>query len=206
MGNIEQLQPGDVITFGTHDSSGTCCTEPWLRSNPQGGLPPLCRYLLQQFGDELGCMVAQSEEDNVTIVTIVRPDEQDEYASEEEGHQPKFTCIEDAKLGERVAMIFQSYASGKQGNVSMFLRKPDLTTFVEDALHIKGTRALTEEAHHSIEAAYEEILELQVDMGSNYYHGITLEYFQVFLSAVVNILGWSLGILLNQLLEWQAGW
>merc|ERR1712203_1351588 len=71
--NIEQLQPGDVITFGTHDSSGTCCTEPWLRSNPQGGLPPLCRDILQQFGDELGCMVAQSEEDNVTIVTIVRP-------------------------------------------------------------------------------------------------------------------------------------
>jgi len=201
--DIERLQPGDVLSFGTRDSSGTSCTQPWLRSNPQGGLPPLCRHLLHRFGNELGCMVAESGEGNGTIVTIIRPDEQLDFIPKDDQDE-KREQIQDANLLERVGMIFHRYATGKQGRTLMFLRKPDLTHFIEDALHMKGIRALTEDAHFSIEAVFEEILELQVDMGSSYYHGITPEYFQVFLSEVVNILGWSLSALVGQLLEWQV--
>lgn len=205
-GDIERLRPGDIITFGTRDSSGTSRTEPWLRSAPQHGLPPICRQLLDQFGNELGCMVSESKECDVTIVTIIRPADEHVFVSEDEGDVIKITDVEDANLQERVGMVFQQYASGKQGRTCLLLRKPDLTIFVEEVLHIKRIRSLTEEARLNIEDVYEEILELQVDMGSSYYHGITMEYFQVFLSEVVNILGWSLGATVKQLLEWQACW
>jgi len=130
-------------------------------------------------------------------VTMVKPDvqvnemQQDEVAVD----------LEELSLQERADILFRRYATGRQGKTKMFLRKPDLQVFVADALRLRQ-RVLTEEAWDLIERIYERTLELQVDMGCSQNHGIISEYFHVFASEAVNILGLTLGTLVKELQSW----
>jgi len=100
------------------------------------------------------------------------------------------------ELRERV---FYTVATGVQGR-NKFLRKIDLNNFLRSTC--------TKQKHDldivldAVAHIYDDTLELQCDMGARIYHGITLDYFQVFLTKVSKALGMSLMALLMALLDW----
>mmetsp|Transcript_22815 Transcript_22815/g.52169 ORF Transcript_22815/g.52169 Transcript_22815/m.52169 type:complete len:1243 (-) Transcript_22815:283-4011(-) len=125
-------------------------------------------------------------------------------------------CINSSTAQAKIQRLFEMYASGTRGGVKVFLRTPDLKRFMEDAhrmhqwkhrMHQKYRRIhastnehlqqFEEEAHD----LFEQTLELQEDMGTRILHGITYDYFQVFVGKSANILGWCMPGFLKAMLE-----
>jgi len=122
-----------------------------------------------------------------------------------------------ATVEQQVAVVFNEYAGGHRGDNSVFLRKGDLRRFFDDAKQCgarrrAATRRTTNLARTKLAAAaiaglereFDNIVELQVDLGCRVSHGITRDYFQVFLSKAACELGWSLVSLLLLLLDEQS--
>jgi len=108
-------------------------------------------------------------------------------------------------IRQKVAQLFGMYSSGKQGEKRFFLRKIDLTRFVQDAARVSPRAHILQGCLDAIlrdcERVFDETLELQIDLGCRKRYGLTMEYFQVFLSKASYILGWSMVSLLFALLE-----
>lgn len=107
------------------------------------------------------------------------------------------------EIKQRVAEVFERYASGRQNRDKVFLRKPDLQRYAEDARRVNrdSHRIDLLDVMPELEEMYDEILELQIDMGSKVTHGLSLDFFQVFLSKSAHLFGWSLISMLCSLLE-----
>jgi len=107
------------------------------------------------------------------------------------------------EIKQRVAEVFERYASGRQNRDKVFLRKPDLQRYAEDARRVNrdSHRIDLLDVMPELEEMYDEILELQIDMGSKVTHGLSLDFFQVFLSKSAHLFGWSLISMMFSLLE-----
>merc|ERR1711933_671403 len=96
-------------------------------------------------------------------------------------------------------LVFGRCASGGSGSHA-FLRKNDLNHFIQDASPKRGLDANTIQS--LVENLFDETLELQIDMGSRFHHGIVYDYFQVFLTKVAGLLNMTVMCFLKSLLEW----
>mmetsp|Transcript_38652 Transcript_38652/g.90835 ORF Transcript_38652/g.90835 Transcript_38652/m.90835 type:complete len:295 (-) Transcript_38652:67-951(-) len=139
----------------------------------------------------------------------------EEVEEEEEEDEHNF-CINSKTAQLKLTRLFEIYSSGTRGGVRVFLRKPDLQRFMEDArkmhqwkhrLHQKHRRIHASTNNHlsqfeeMAEELFDQTLELQEDLGTRISHGITYDFFQVFVGRSANILGWCLPGFLRAMLE-----
>lgn len=96
----------------------------------------------------------------------------------------------------RALEVFILCATGIQGN-HRFLRRPDLNGFLESLCAYQ--RQETGKVREAVHLIFDDTLELQVDMGTRAIHGITQDYFQVFLTKISNLLGMSIMAMLREL-------
>lgn len=108
--------------------------------------------------------------------------------------------------------VFTSFASGTQEGQAVFLRKVDLHNFVDEAhkahARKKGAKvdaqrraSMVHRCLKAVDEVFDDTYELQKDIGSKVRHGLCLEFFQVFLTKVAEVQGWSLISLLFAILN-----
>lgn len=105
-----------------------------------------------------------------------------------------------------VARVFQQYASGRWIGQTLFLRYGDLKGFAEDLKYV--TPNVDTKLYRftgMFEYVFEDTLQLQIDMGVRGRHGLTLEWFQIFLQKIILRLGMEFVPVLFRLLE-DADW
>lgn len=105
-----------------------------------------------------------------------------------------------------VARVFQQYASGRWIGQTLFLRYGDLKGFAEDLKYV--TPNVDTKLYRftgMFEYVFEDTLQLQIDMGVRVRHGLTLEWFQIFLQKIILRLGMEFVPVLFRLLE-DADW
>eukprot|EP00435_Cladocopium_sp_Y103_P040190 s622_g10.t2 len=105
-----------------------------------------------------------------------------------------------------VARVFQQYASGRWIGQALFLRYGDLKGFAEDLKYV--TPNVDTKLYRftgMFEYVFEDTLQLQIDMGVRVRHGLTLEWFQIFLQKIILRLGMEFVPVLFRLLE-DADW
>mmetsp|Transcript_20010 Transcript_20010/g.56498 ORF Transcript_20010/g.56498 Transcript_20010/m.56498 type:complete len:382 (+) Transcript_20010:278-1423(+) len=186
---IRELRPGAVHTF----AAGDWCPE----HAPGEGLHALARHVVHLETNAEGISSSDAEDSQGRkVVNVMGQRVQDVYSP-----MPICTELDEEGIKENVRKLFGVYASGTQGRANIFLRKPDLNRLVSDSA-AQRNRSIDKVVMEDIEQVYDETLELQVDMGSRVHRGITLEYFQVFMTKSATLLGWSLSSLLMALLEW----
>jgi hypothetical protein len=200
-GSAGALQVGNLAAFKqlVHEqlaslTVGESCT---YKQEDDGNMPihmQIIREVVNEFGKEMHHEEVVSK--GLPVIKVARPAKapvQDEDVRDMDADA-------DA-LKEKVAQVFKQYATGHSHRDTCFLRKPDLQQFAEDAACCHRGRNVLLETMPSLEDIYDDILELQVDMGSRVSNGLTLDFFQVFLSRSSGLFGWTLITLLYKLLE-----
>lgn len=127
------------------------------------------------------------------------PDDDDESDSDSDYG---FEHVKSEHIGDsraRVEAVFKRYATTSPKNdILIFLKKPGLGKFIEDALEIQREKHIeTEHAEivkEDLDAIFDDTVQLQLDMGMGCHqrNGLTLEFFQVFFSKAQAKLGWKL--------------
>eukprot|EP00928_Gymnodinium_smaydae_P008952 TRINITY_DN13303_c0_g1_i2.p1 TRINITY_DN13303_c0_g1~~TRINITY_DN13303_c0_g1_i2.p1 ORF type:complete len:304 (+),score=41.42 TRINITY_DN13303_c0_g1_i2:700-1611(+) len=153
---------------------------------------PLGREIVMRVARECGCDHLADE--GATRMTVTRPDEK--VVKEPVIFTISTDGLTDAKMRE---MVFDGWASGRSGRVK-YLRKPDLNRYIRYAAPRQNLDA--DSVQEQCDEIFDDTLELQVDMGSRIIHGITIDYFNVFLTKVAGMLHVTLMVLLKSLLEW----
>jgi len=168
------------------------------------GLSPIQQHVAHQVADQLGLASRDLRSHKVPAVSIKKPKG---YGQQQPGGI-EAPAAEPEDMEQKIDALFEDFATGKNGvpPATFFLRKPDLFKFIEHAVATGAPRAArwksgTETLIAEIEQVYDDTLELQIDMSSRLRHGITREYFQVFLGKAANVLGWSLVSLLFAMLD-----
>jgi hypothetical protein len=136
--------------------------------------------------------------DNLMIF-VTKEDDRRHSAADDDLHAGFF-----GKPDPEVDQTFQEYASGDHHGMLVFCRKADLQNLAR-SLHAmemaQNRHEKVQDLLSHIDRIYEDMLELQIDFGVHTNHGLTLEYFNVFLQKVANSLGWSLATVLKDLLN-----
>lgn len=202
------LRPGGSVQYGPGPveetaRGGDCAMLSFLGP----GLPPLVRSVVRQAADEVpGYFEAsESNEDGAAVIAVAMralPEADDAGDIETSNLSVSGTLTED-DTKEKVSRIFGVYATGTSLRTPI-LRKTDLGKFMKDveALNLRAKRSRKMEVtFENVETIFDDVLELQVDMGSRIHHGLTLEFFQVFLSKASQLYGWTLVNLLTSLLS-----
>lgn len=196
--DCEALSEGATHIYGpgsTPDSSGSAETP------DDRELHPLERCVVRDVGDGLSLKVLESAgEGGAKLMSVLKP-AQVSSLDDSAKDQEKDESIEDT-MRQHLREVFDRYATGRDS----LLRKPDLVRFIEDSCRARfGNKNDYDGYLAQVEETYEEVLELQVDLGSRFHHGITLDYFQVFMSKAAHAFGASLLGLLRSLLDfWGA--
>jgi hypothetical protein len=213
-GNDAYLSVGNLSQFEEHvrqriDNMPHLDFEVFSSGSPCGKLvkaatlPPLARMVLHTVAAARpGCVSSDVRDGGAGFavkVLYVAPDFDSPCA---DGGKTAASFEDDVeRVTQQVTKLFASHASGHQGRVKIFLKKPDIFDFAKAAAKLRN-RKLEPIQLEKIENIYDDTLELQVDIGSRVTKGITCEYFQVFLTKSAQVLGWSLGGLLMTLLRW----
>eukprot|EP00746_Dinoflagellata_sp_MGD_P166556 gnl/MRDRNA2_/MRDRNA2_96530_c0_seq1.p1 gnl/MRDRNA2_/MRDRNA2_96530_c0~~gnl/MRDRNA2_/MRDRNA2_96530_c0_seq1.p1 ORF type:complete len:1719 (-),score=343.09 gnl/MRDRNA2_/MRDRNA2_96530_c0_seq1:149-5305(-) len=121
-------------------------------------------------------------------------------SDDQEGRRP------DGSTGQSEAQSqlpdkFKAFATGSQFGIPLFMRTPDLTGILKRLMEKRtpeSARRIGLDPEGFLRA-FDETLELQIDMGSRATVGINAEYFPVFLQIAAERLGWGPVSLLNQL-------
>lgn len=207
----DQLSVGNLSSFAAHvrhvleelDSSSLhtfVADERCPERVPGEGLPALARRIVRTLAEAAGDSASESEDENgAKVVNVLGGGG---LRSPMAFPVAKPLELDEEGIKENVRRLFGVYATGTQGR-NTFLRKPDLYRLTDDAAAQRNQK-VEKDAMEDIETVYDETLELQVDMGSRVHRGITVDYFQVFLTKVSTLLGWSLSSLLMALLEWYS--
>jgi len=178
---------------------------PGHRENLGARLSRLERSVLQQLATDMGFQSSEREDGRGGSIVGVQSLAQNKPAVEE---YVSYTVDQD-EVRQKVAKLFSLYSSGKQGEKKFFLRKIDLTRFVQDAAQVSPRAHILQGCLDAIltecEHVFDETLELQIDLGCRKRYGLVQEYFQVFLSKASYILGWSMVSLLFALLQLFEG-
>eukprot|EP00927_Polykrikos_kofoidii_P044054 TRINITY_DN38130_c0_g2_i1.p1 TRINITY_DN38130_c0_g2~~TRINITY_DN38130_c0_g2_i1.p1 ORF type:complete len:317 (+),score=68.28 TRINITY_DN38130_c0_g2_i1:39-953(+) len=187
---LSALQPGEEASFGpccgvTDGSSDTTDS-----STPGGDPSPFVLRIVHSVAEEFGLPVVGDIQDGARIVTVKCP------GSQKQEDEVVENDVEES-VEERIDKLFNVYAQCIHGKVKL-LRRPNLLQFVEDACRLRNKKT-PDEVMEDIERVFDDTLELSVDMGSRQVHGLTREYFQIFLQKSVRYLGWSLLGLLTAL-------
>lgn len=197
---LAELEPGANNTY-----SAVTCAEVCLGT---GALPPLVRQVLFGVAADMGLAATGLVEEGERSVKIERRAERGESAeraerAEQADQEPVSQSgvhDEEGRLQMLLDKLFEVYASKKNG-VS-FIRKSELHKFVNDACKLRNKRQLkASEIMADIEGVYDDTLELSVDMGSRQLHGLTRDYFRVFITKAVRVFGWTMVNFLRALLE-----
>ena len=101
-----------------------------------------------------------------------------------------------------IPRVFGRYASGNWRGKALFLRYGDVKTFAEDLKYVTpnvDTRLYRFTG--MFEYLFEDTLQLQIDMGVRVGHGLTIEWFQIFLQKVIARLGKQFVPVLFRLLD-----
>lgn len=101
-----------------------------------------------------------------------------------------------------IARVFQQYASGRWIGQALFLRYGDLKGFAEDLKYV--TPNVDTKLYRftgMFEYVFEDTLQLQIDMGVRVRHGLTFDWFQIFLQKIILRLGIQFVPVLFQLLD-----
>lgn len=186
---LEKLEPGEEEVMG-----------PGKHGLAPGRLPLLARGMMHGAAGHAGLTPLDTEDaDGMPVVSVKRP----ELVVEEggEGADEQLDLWDEDTVKQYVTDVFNHYASGKQCGQNIFLRRPDVTRFVQDSCRLRA-KCVPQDFIEDVECVFDDTLELSVDMGSRYHHGLTIDYFQVFLSKSASIMGWSLVSLLRRLLMW----
>lgn len=172
-------------------------------------LSPLAMDLVHKIVDELQESLAltsatSSDKEGRTILTISKDKAGGVRETDNPAEEVKSNVhLDTDSIKQKVEVLFKSYATGKKGSNNVFLRKPDLDRFAHDAFssHNEKSRMDLLSILDELESIYDDILQLQIDIGTRVGHGLVLDYFQVFLSKAAGVFGWSLISLLFVLLE-----
>lgn len=202
------LRPGGSVRYGpgpveATERGGDCA----MLSFHGPGLPALVRNIVRQVADEApaGLEVTESSEGGAAVIAVAMraPPEADDAGDAETPSLPVSGTLTEGDVKEKTARIFGVYATGISLKTTV-LRKTDLGKFMKDVEELnhrtKRTRKM-EVTFDDVETIFDDTLELQVDMGSRLTHGLTLEFFQVFLSKASQLYGWTLLNLLVSLLS-----
>jgi len=100
----------------------------------------------------------------------------------------------------KINKVFKAYATGSQNGIQIFLRFPDLKSFVEDLGDVVAQRNF-KKMFKALESVFDDTLQLQIDMGIRTSRGLTLEFFKVFIEKAAGKVGWGLVALLLALLD-----
>lgn len=209
---LDGLRPPDSVRYGPGPVEATARGGDCAMLSLHGpGLPALVRSVLRQVVDETPADLEASESvegARWTVIAFLRraPLEADDAGDVEIQSLPVVAptgTLSDEAIKEKCTRIFGIYATGNSLK-NTILRKTDLGKFMRDVEELnhrtKRTRKM-EVTFESVETIFDDTLELQVDMGSRFTHGLTLEFFQVFLSKASQLYGWTLVNLLVSLLN-----
>jgi len=204
------LRPRDSVQYGPGPVEATArggdCA---MLSFVGPGLPALVLSVVRQAADRLPDFEAsESSEGGAPSIAVARRAAPE--ASEADGASDAEATgllvsgtLTDGDVNEKAARIFKAYAAGTSLKTTI-LRKTDLGKFMKDVetvtLKTKRTRKM-EVTFENVEIIFDDTLELQVDMGSRFTYGLTLEFFRVFLSKASQLYGWTLVNLLTALLS-----
>jgi hypothetical protein len=99
-------------------------------------------------------------------------------------------------IKETLDQVFCRYSSGKHE----LLRRSDVHVFLKDACAARGIQANDKLPFvAAVEDVFDDTLELQVDMGSQFHQGLVKEFFQVFMVKAAASFGASLSGFLSSL-------
>lgn len=151
-------------------------------------------HLIEEVEGKQGAVALVASGDQVPSLT--------RGGGDDESHN--VTTNEDELIKLQVEKLFNLYTSVKRGSSLRILRKSDLIRFIEDVnavqwLHRRNR--IVERFELIAENLFDEVLELQVDMGSGIRYGIVLEFFHVFIGRAAARLSWSQVSFLMAVLE-----
>jgi len=176
---LEALQPGDSKKYESPDR---------MESDK-----------IQKVATNLALQVTRSREG----MTVKRPAlAREVLRSDEEPAESESGGVE----LERVAEVFDHYATGYSNGEKVFLRFPDLRKFAEDMqdIHPKRKHEALMRLLGPLEGVFDDTLQLQIDIRHGTRRGLSLRYFHVFLQKASKVGGWSIMRLLFGLLEEES--
>jgi hypothetical protein len=202
--DLESLGSGEQARYGPGHVEDTGAGDGAMLSFHGPGLPQLALKIVHQAVGERGGGLRATDgkqKGGAPTITVKKQSEDDDS---DDDFDREDSDMDENELKEKVGKVFDMYASHNGRNV--ILRKPDLHKFITDINKMRESPKVSyvrkvEITLEKAESIFDDTLELQVDMGSRYTHGLTLDFFQVYLQKAAPVFGWTMTSLLVSLID-----